>query len=215
MRTMITDSDTGSSARRTESGFMKLLDKIIRIATAPNVMAMLLTTMLYVKGGTATFVDRFHYAEAMFTLGILPITAYILCGCIPPLRKKGRKFERTLAIVFSVLGYIMGTAFAVLGGGTMLELTLFFTYLISGILTALCSFVFKFKASGHTCGVSGPAAMMSCYFGPWWMMMFLILIPVSLSSIRLGRHTRFQLVAGAVIPVLALFIAMRIAELIA
>lgn len=214
MRTVTTDSEVRKSSEYMDRRFVKLADKCIRAATAPNVMAMLLTTMMYIKGGAAAFADRLHYVEAMFTLGVLPMAAYLLCGCIPALRKKGRKFERTLAIVFSVMGYVMGTAFSVLGGGTMLEHMLFFTYLISGTLTALCSFAFNFKASGHTCGVSGPAAMMTYCFGTRWMMLFLLLIPVSISSIRLGRHTWFQLATGAVIPIVAMLIASRVAGLI-
>ena len=112
-----------------------------------------------------------------------------------------------LAIAFSLLGYLLGVAFALIGGGTKTELTLYFTYLISGLLTAICSFVFKFKASGHACGVSGPAAMLSMYMGPVYALSFAVLVPVYISSLKLERHTLSQLIAGTIIPVIALIAA--------
>ena len=125
--------------------------KIIRVVTVPPVFAALLTTILYIAMGDAAFANRFHYAEAVFSLSLLPVVPYALCAVIPALKKRGRKFERTVALIFSVTGYFMGAAFAFFGGGVQVEKVMFATYLCSGLLLAILSFIFKYRASGHAC----------------------------------------------------------------
>lgn len=170
-------------------------------------MAFVLTTILYICMGREAFITPVHYLDSLFTLCLLPLLGYVICRAVPSLKSKGRHLERVLAIAFSLLGYLLGVAFALIGGGTKTELTLYFTYLISGLLTAICSFVFKFKASGHACGVSGPAAMLSMYMGPVYALSFAVLVPVYISSLKLERHTLSQLIAGTIIPVIALIAA--------
>lgn len=187
---------------------------IIRTITAPPFMAILLSTILYLSMGSNAFATRLNFLEAILCLGVLPLLAYPLCAIVPSLRKKGRKLERSIAIVFSVVGYVMGTAFALLSGGTSVELTLYFTYLISGVMTALLSFVFKFKASGHACGASGPVAMLIYYLGPLYFPMFAILGLVFASSLRLGRHNLAQLIVGSIVPVAALAVAAALVGII-
>ena len=99
--------------------------KIIRVVTVPPVFAALLTTILYIAMGDAAFANRFHYAEAVFSLSLLPVVPYALCAVIPALKKRGRKFERTVALIFSVTGYFMGAAFAFFGGGVQVEKVMF------------------------------------------------------------------------------------------
>ena len=181
--------------------------KRIRTITAPHFMAFVLTTILYSGMGREAFRTPVHYLDSLFTLCLLPLLGYVICRAVPSLKSKGRHLERVLAIAFSLLGYLLGVAFALIGGGTKTELTLYFTYLISGLLTAICSFVFKFKASGHACGVSGPAAMLSMYMGPVYALSFAVLVPVYISSLKLERHTLSQLIAGTIIPVIALIAA--------
>ena len=187
--------------------------KLLRILTVPPIMALLLVTTLYLTLGTEAFAAPIRYFEAVFALVLLPVAPYLICAVIPSLRRKGRKLERSLAIVFSLLGYTMGTLFALLGGGTRVEIIVYLTYLISGALMGLLSFVFRFRASGHTCGAAGPFAMLTYALSPWWLVGYAVLIPIFISSIKLGRHTVSQLFAGGVVSVGALFIAIRIAGL--
>ena len=56
-----------------------------------------------------------------------------------------------------------------------------------------------FKASGHTCGCSGPIAALSIFINPWFLVGYVLLTPIIWSSIRLKRHTALQLLAGCVI----------------
>lgn len=188
--------------------------KTIRKLTAPPVMAILLSTALYIALGNRAFANPLHYFTALFTLGFLPLLAYPLCAFVPEFKKGGRRLERNIAIAFSVAGYVLGVASALVMQGTRITLIIFFTYLISGLITALLSFAFKFKASGHTCGVSGPTAMFVYTFGPAYLPLFLLLIPVFVSSLKLKRHTVWQLIAGCFVPIAAMIISIFIASAI-
>ena len=188
--------------------------KLLRVLTVPPLMALFLVSALYIGMGKAAFGTPLRYFEAVFTLAILPVLAYPLCAAVPSLKARGRQAERNLAIVFSLLGYLMGALFAIFCKGTQLEMELYLTYLISGVLMGLSTFAFGFRSSGHACGVSGPFAMLTYKFGWGWLFGFLLLIPVFSSSLRLKRHRLSELIAGAAISVGALVIAALVVRLI-
>ena len=184
--------------------FKEKFAKAIRVLTTAPVFAFILCTLLnFLLNGA--FASLRHYLAAIFFLTVLPVLAYPVAALIPPLRKKGRDGQRNLAIAFSVLGYIGGFLYAVLGGGAAVEKVLFGTYLISGVTLAVCTLL-HYKASGHACGCSGPVAMLSVFVCPWFLFGYLLLTPVIWSSVKLKRHTATQLLVGSVIPVLAMLI---------
>ncbi|MBQ6430869.1 MAG: hypothetical protein IJJ99_03210 [Oscillospiraceae bacterium] len=182
--------------------------KLIRILTTAPVFAAILCSLLY-----ALLPDSFASAERYFAalgfLTALPLLAYPASYAIPSLRKKGRDGQRNLAVGFSIIGYIGGFLLAVLGGGTATEKVMFGTYLISGVGIAVCTLL-HFKASGHTCGCSGPIAMLALYANPWFLIGYLLLTPIFWASKQLGRHSAAQLFAGAAIPVLAMLLCRLI-----
>ena len=174
----------------------------VRILTTPPVFSALMCTLLYVIV-PGSFASLGHYLLAIVCLSLLPVLAYPVSYLIPALRRGGRKTQRNLALVFSVLGYLIGFLAAVLDGGAAMEKVVFGTYLISGATLAVCTLL-HFKASGHTCGCSGPIAALSIFINPWFLVGYVLLTPIIWSSIRLKRHTALQLLAGCVIPVLAM-----------
>lgn len=182
----------------------KIFAKLIRILTTPPVFAALLCTLLYVLSDDA-FASMGHLFAALGFLTALPLLAYPVAALIPALRRRGRGVQRNLALVFSVLGYVGGFLFALLGGGTATEKVLFGTYLLSGVVLAVCTLL-HFKASGHTCGCSGPIAMLAVFVSPWFLCGYPLLTPIIWSSKLLGRHTGAQLLVGALIPVLAMLL---------
>ena len=184
---------------------MKLkIAKVIRVLTVPPVLAAILCTLFYFLYDGA-FASLTHYLAALFFLTVLPFLAYPVAAMIPPLRRKGRNGQRNLALVFSVVGYICGFLFALLCGGAAVEKVLLGTYLICGCTLALCTCL-HFKASGHTCGCSGPIATLSIFISPWFLLGYLLMTPVIWSSIRMKRHTPFQLLIGSMIPIIAMLI---------
>lgn len=182
----------------------KILAKTIRVLTTAPVLAAALCTLLYLLL-PGSFASRGHYLAALLFLVGLPLLAYPLSWLLPALRRRGRDGQRNLAIVFSLVGYVGGFLFAMLAGGAAVERVLFGTYLLSGICLGLCT-ALHFKASGHTCGCSGPLAMLAMFVSPWFLCAYPLLTPVIWASRKLGRHSFAQLLAGALIPVAAMLL---------
>ena len=168
----------------------------VRILTTPPVFSALMCTLLYVLV-PGSFASLGHYLLAIVCLSLLPVLAYFQQLPLLGIALK--------ALVFSVLGYLIGFLAAVLDDGAAMEKVVFGTYLISGTTLAVCTLL-HFKASGHTCGCSGPIAALSIFINPWFLVGYVLLTPIIWSSIRLKRHTALQLLAGCVIPVLAMLI---------
>ena len=108
-------------------------------------------------------------------------------------------------MIFSAVGYLLGTLTAFLTGAPAELKILYLEYLLCGIAMLVLNKVFKLKASGHACGIVGPVLMMLYFrmFIPAVAGMFLIL-PVFVSSLKTKRHTAPQLLGGSLIPLAAL-----------
>ena len=189
---------------------MMRLCKIIRIITVAPIAAAAAVTLLFIHGGF--FINNLHFAAALITLTVFPLLAYPVS-----LVKKAderRKFQRSLAIVFSVAGYIGGTLFSFLTNTTDGEKVLYLTYLLSGIAIAFSSFVLKKKSSGHACGIAGPVALLAYYINPLYLLGLLLLLPVGYASLKMKRHTLPQFICGSVIPVVCLFASIAICNIL-
>ena len=180
--------------------------KTIRILTIPPVMAALeILVLRFAKGyfpGTAA-------VWTIFFLSILPTLSYLVWWLVPALRRRGRKTQRPLAVAFSVLGYVLSVGYCFVKPLGSVEHIACCTYLFSGLVIALCS-AFHVKCSGHTCGMSGPIALMSLFVSPWFLLGNLLLVPVFWSSLRLGRHTPSELILGTVTPVAGILCMMML-----
>ncbi len=187
---------------------MKILAKIIRVLTIPPIMAIwLLTTLFVVKpeffGTTAL------YLLAVFFIALFPILAYPLQPITPVFKHKGREGQRTLAMIFSVAGYLLGCITNLFMNAPKSLWTIYLVYLLSGVGIALFNKLFHLRASGHACGIMGPVAFLfysgigtafvgiAIYFAALW------------ASVKMKRHTLLQFIGGAAIPVAALiFVAI-------
>ena len=127
--------------------------------------------------------------------------AYPLQRFIPGFRGRGREGQRSLAIIFSVIGYVLCCIFGLIFTQSVVLWMITVTYLLSGVCIFVSSKVFKFKISGHACGVFGPVSVLF-YFG--------LFIPAAIgvglgalvyyASLKSGRHTLPELIAGTVLP---------------
>ena len=180
----------------------RIFAKFVRILTAPPIFAALLCVLLYLLL-PGSFASPVHFALALGSLTALPLLAYPISTLIPALRRKGRDGQRDLAVVFSVVGYVGGGLFALLFDGAATELVLYGTYVLSGIAIGIGTLA-GFKISGHTCGCSGPLAMLATFVSPWFLAGYCLLPFIFWSSRCLGRHSAAQLLTGAALPVLAM-----------
>ena len=120
---------------------MMKLCKIIRIITVAPLAAALAVTLLFLHGGF--FANGANFAAAIISLTFFPLLAYTVS-----LIKKGderRRFQRSLAIVLAVAGYIGGLLFSLAANAADGERVLYLTYLLSGVAIAFSSFVLKKK----------------------------------------------------------------------
>lgn len=172
----------------------KIPPLLIRLFTVPPLPALFLSLFLSQKD------PGFHTGATILFLTILPLLAYPFSQLIPPLRKKGRKGQRNCAVLFSVLGYIGCLLNCFLNHGTKFDWMVSITYLVSGALIALFTFVFHHPASGHAAGTAGPAFILLLYGGIWGLAILAVPL-VYWSSLTLKRHTLSQLLLGSLFPV--------------
>ena len=182
---------------------MKKLAKLIRTITSPPVMALI--TLLLLRFATGAFDGGELYYGILF-LTVLPSLAYPLAEVIPPLKRRGRDGQRNLAVVLSMVGYLAGTIVSLACGFGKMESVLMLTYLASGVLIAVFSFGLHIKSSGHASGMSGPIALLSYAVSPWFLLAYLLFVPMVWSSLELKRHTARELILGALIPVVCFIV---------
>ena len=99
--------------------------------------------------------------------------------------------------------------------GIYFVILIYLDYLLSGILITIFNKCFHLKASGHSCGIVGPVAML-IYFGLYIPAAIgaLLTILVFISSIKMKRHTFLQLLGGSAITISALLILLIPFEII-
>ena len=178
--------------------------KLIRVATVPPLMASALFILLGVYGILAP-IDSIL---GVIFIGVLPVLSYPLQPIVPHYKNKGREGQRNLAIIFSVVGYILGCVLALIFDAPINTVVfIYLDYLISGILIAVFNKLFHLRASGHACGIVGPVAML-LYFGLYLPAAIgaILTVFVFISSIKMKRHTFLQLLGGSAITLSALLL---------
>ena len=186
----------------------KRISKLIRVLTTPPIIALLALSLLFLRD-SAIFGSSMHFILAILFLGVLPMLAYPLQPFIPKFKDKGREGQRTLAMIFSVCGYLLGTLTALLLRAPAFVLLVYLAYLFSGVLLTVINKLFHKKASGHACGIAGPLTLLSCFASPFTL---LLSVPVYLSalwaSIAMKRHTLPQFLGGTAIPVCVILLLL-------
>jgi len=183
---------------------MEKVFKIIRKITIPPVFAAALLIIVYVAHASY-FGNAWHLLGALFFLSILPTLAYPLQKYIPKYKDRGREGQRSLAMIFSFAGYLLGTVMAFVASAPIELKIIYLEYLLCGIGMLLLNKVFNIKASGHACGIVGPV-LLSLYFGLYIHAIIgvALILPVYISSVRTKQHSLVQLIGGSVIPVVVL-----------
>lgn len=184
---------------------MKKVAKAIRIITVAPLFALLL--ILWLHFANKAFTDYLLYI-ALFSIVVLPILAYPVQKKFHIIKGDKRSSERSLAIIFSVIGYILGFTASIILEANDLDKIVYLTYLLSGMGILTFTFLIKINASGHMCGVAGPIAILIYVFGIWCLILGVILFFIIWSSLFLKRHKVSELLIGSLIPIISLFISM-------
>lgn len=183
---------------------MEKLFKLIRRITIPPVFAAALLIIVYVSH-TNDFGSVWHLVGALFFLTILPTLAYPLQRFFKQYKDRGREGQRSLAMIFSFAGYLLGTIVAFIFSAPIELKIIYLEYLLCGIGMLLLNKAFKVKASGHACGIVGPM-LLFIYFGLYIPAIVgtVLVLPVYISSVRTKQHTLPQLIGGSAIPAVVL-----------
>ena len=194
---------------------MRKISSIIRKATVPPVFAAALLLAAYIAY-PHYFSTPWQLAAGIFFLTILPTLAYPLQKYFPHFKDKGREGQRTLAMLFSFLGYLLGTITAYVSSAPLQLKMIYLEYLLCGVAMLLINKVFHRKASGHACGIVGPVILL-VYFGLYIPAIVgaVLIVPVYIASIRTKQHTAAQLVGGSVIPAAVLGLILLVLQIIA
>lgn len=179
---------------------MEKIASIFRKIARPPIFAVafLLTVFLTDKESIGSV---WQLIGGIVTLGILPILGYPLQKYIPHFRDKGREGQRSLAMIFCFVGYLLGTLIAVFTNAPEPLLMIYLCYLSCGIGMLIFNKLFHLKASGHACGITGPVFAMLLYFRlyvPALIGAFLT-AAVFASSVKTKEHTVRQLLGGTAI----------------
>lgn len=188
---------------------MRMFFKIIREITIAPIMAFVMLSVLYWYNPSLLGGLKF-YLLPVFFLTILPISAYPLQRFIPKYKNEGREGQRNLAIVMAVLGYILSIISMLIFGATKAMQIIYITYFISGILVLIANKLLKVRASGHAAGATAPIAILIYFTGVKGIYGGFVLALVYWASIKMKRHTFFELIFGSIIAVAALAIAVAI-----
>lgn len=176
----------------------------IRKVTVPPIFAMVFLFAVYFMR-PSVFTSVWQLACGIFFLGILPILGYPLQKFIPYFKEKGREGQRSLAMIFSVVGYLLGTFIVLVTKASSELCTVYLEYLLSGISMLVFNKGFHLKASGHACGIVAPV-LLFIYFNMLIPAVIggLFIIPVLISSLKTKRHTMPQLLGGCMISTVCL-----------
>ena len=173
-----------------------VIARIIRIVLIPPVLVTIFIILLY-NSHREFFVYPESLAVSILTLGIVPVLAYAVWGIVPKFRQGGRDLQRKLAFVFTFIGYLAALLYGLIRG-VPAELQLVFNaYFISAVVLAVINYVFKIKASGHSCSVTGPLVLCVYFLGFWTILPCLAVEGLCFwASLRTRRHTIPQLLLG-------------------
>lgn len=191
---------------KTKEEKMHKLAKIIRVLTVAPLMALIAFILIWIFNKDV-FIDYTNLILTILFIVAFPLFSYVLQPFTPKFKNEGRKGQRKLAIIMSVIGYVLGLALALilnLSEGTKM---IFICYVMAGTLIFVFSKFTPIKASGHACGVAGPIVYLSYFLGPWSLFGLLILVLVYWCSLYMKRHTFRDLIFGTLIPFIAFGIA--------
>lgn len=178
----------------------------IRKVTIPPVFAAAFLVTLYCTDA-AYLGNLYQLICGVIFLGILPALGYPLQKYIPPFNEKGREGQRILVMIFSMIGYLLGTLVSFLGQSSQELHITYLLYLSCGIIMFLFNKGLHLKASGHACGITAPILLFLQFqmFLPA-MIGLLLAVPVMTASVKTKRHTPLQLIGGCLIAIVCMIV---------
>ena len=178
--------------------------RVLRVVTVPPVFAAaFLLTVYFLQPDWRMSI--LQLLCGIIFLGVLPVSGYGLQKYIPYFREKGREGQRSLAMICSAAGYLLGLVIALATRAPDALVAVYLEYLLCGIAMLIFNKGFHLRASGHACGIVAPVLLL-VYFKLYVPAAVggLFMIPVLVSSVKTKRHTLQQLIGGGLIAAVCL-----------
>lgn len=184
--------------------------KAIRVATVPPIMVLLLFVILFIFRRNI-FNNLFDLTLSILCFSIIPSVAYPLQKLISKNQNTAREVQRNLAFVFSFSGYLLAVLYGFFAHISRELSLIYHGYFISVLILILSNTLLKIRASGHGCSITGTLIYLIYFMGckfilPCTILLFL----VYWSSMKLKRHTFYELTSGCVIALLSFFLSLNI-----
>ncbi len=161
----------------------------VRIISVPPVMVGTLIVLLWFLRDDV-FASAVEMWVSMSLLAILPMMAYPLSVMIPSIRKKGRDGQRSLAMYLSAIGYLAVFIYGFVAAVGKNVMVVYTGYFLSVVIILVLNKVFKIRASGHACSVSGPLVYTAYFLGIWGIIIGTLLWGLIFwASLVMKRHT--------------------------
>lgn len=184
--------------------------KTIRVATVPPIMVLLLFVVLFVFRRNI-FNNVFDLILSILCFSVIPTLAYPLQKLISKNQNTARKVQRNLAFVFSFSGYLLAVLYGFFAHISRELSLIYHGYFISVLILILSNTLLKIKASGHGCSITGTLIYLIYFMGYEFILPCAILLfLVYWSSIKLKRHTFYELTSGCIIALISFFLSLNI-----
>ena len=171
----------------------------VRVVSIPPVMVSLLILVLAVFA-EGVFGSGLEIAAMLFFLALIPLLAYPLSWLIPGVRRKGREGQRNLAFLLTGAGYVLGWFYGKFFSGNREQILVYTIYLISLLLLLLWNKVFRLRASGHACSVTGPTVLAGWYLGLVGIIVGAVCyLLIFWASVTTKRHQPDEFLGGSVL----------------
>lgn len=188
--------------------------KFIRIFTIPPALVLLLLLLLYFNSENI-FNNHNELLLSILFLMIIPSIAYLISDAIPKIKKMGRKGQRKLAFILSIIGYTAGLIYGIFADINESLMLIYTTYFLSVIILVLYNTIYKVTASGHACSITGPLILIVYFIGWIFIIPCLVVFTiVAWSSLVLNRHTTIELIIGGSSAIIAFFLSLLILRII-
>ncbi len=185
------------SATPTKKTVPQAIAHAVRIITVPPVMVAVLIVLLFTLREGVVFATTAEMLVSLTCLSILPVLAYPLAAVIPAIKRKGRDGQRSLAMYISGASYLAVFVYGFVAGvGDNLKLV-YTGYFMSVVILLVANKIFRVRASGHACSVSGPLVYTAYFLGEWGIIAGVALWGIILwASLYMKRHTLLEFILG-------------------
>ncbi|MDP3992885.1 MAG: hypothetical protein Q8Q05_01585 [bacterium] len=175
------------------------LAKLVSLLTNPALVVSVSVVMILSR-----YADT---AEKFWQGSVIGIGLLVLPGIIYSIyiwRKEGavdldltERHDRIVPLMLSTLGAVIGSFLvqSKLQNATFTEMS----YILVTMLAALTVVTTVWKISLHAATIAGLSSLLVVYQGVWFVLGYLVLIPVIWSRLELKQHSPKQLMAGTIL----------------